>query len=219
LKYKKFVAWFIVFFGYVAFLYLFSTPVETLLSGTITKGASGGSVVAPGISNVVNVQIIRAPRPYIFGLIHLPAYVLGINIDWLNQLIIDYIMFPLLIIFIIWEVIMYFVSGKVRIVDEKGRTIGIVNLNQLEEMKKMGMIKEEQEIIETRPEFQKPLVNNSKKSGGGKLNLKSLLKSLGFGFLLAIPVWIFFDSAGVAVMILIAYIEYKLKKLEKKVFK
>ena len=103
MRFKKFVVWLIIFLGYVAFLYLFSTPVEILSSGTITKGVSNNFVVAPGISNVISVQIIRAPRPYIFGLIHLPAYVLGTNIDWLNRLIIDHIMFPLLILFIVWD--------------------------------------------------------------------------------------------------------------------
>jgi len=187
LGYKKFILWLVLFFGYLGFLHLFSTPVETSASGTIKEGFSQGSFVVPGISNVVTVQITRAPRQYWFGIIKAPAYVFGANIDWLNHLVIDYALPSLLLIFIIWEVIIHFKGGK-------GSTLA-----DLERLKIIALVKK-------------------RKKEGGNMNkdmLKFLTKSLGIGILLAFIAFILGDSPSIAVLLLVIYMEIKLRNKEK----
>lgn len=180
--YKKFILWLIIFFGYIGFLHLFSTPVETSVTGAIKEGISGGSIVVPGISNVVSVQVTRAPRKYWFGIIKAPAYVLGMNIDSLNHLVIDYAMPSLLLIFIIWEVIHFRKGGK-----------GLVDLEKLEMMRLVKGIEKEEEYMD-------------------KNMLKFLTKGLGIGILFAFFTFLLGDSPALAVLLLVIYMEIKFRQ-------
>lgn len=92
MKYKKFIAWFAVLALYVGFLYLFQTPREGMSYITQGDGVSGEGVANPSIGHGFTAEIIRAPRPYFFGLVRLPAYVLGMNIDSVNHLVLEWIM-------------------------------------------------------------------------------------------------------------------------------
>jgi len=188
LRYKKFILWLIIFFGYLGFLHLFSTPVETSASGTIKEGVSGGPVVVPGVSNIVSVQIIRAPREYWLGIIKAPAYVLGMNIDSLNHLVIDYAMPLLLLIFIIWEVIIHF--------RKEGMGSAFVDLKELK-----------------RVEFAKSIEMEGKNMN--KNILMFLTKSLGIGVLLAFITFLLGDSPALAVLLLVIYMEIRFRKKEK----
>lgn len=190
MRYKKFILWFVLFFGYIGFLHLFSTPVETSASGTIKEGTSVGSILVPGISNVVTVQITRAPREYLFGIIKAPAYVLGMNIDSLNHLVIDYVMPLLLLIFIVWEVILYF--------RKEGRGSGLIDLE------KLGMTR----VV-------KKIEKEEKSVFANKNVLMVLTKSLGIGILLAFLTFLFGDSPAIAVLLLVIYMEIKFRKKEK----
>jgi len=182
MRFKKFIFWLVVFFGYIGFLHLFSTPVETSVSGTIKEGASAGSILVPGISNVVTVQITRAPREYWLGIIKAPAYVLGMNIDSLNHLIIDYAMPLLLLIFIIWEVILYKKGGR-----------GFVDFEKLEMTRVVKRIEKEEGYMD-------------------KSVLKFLTKVLGIGILFAFFTFLLGDSPAIAVLLLVIYMEIKFRK-------
>ncbi len=188
MRYKKFIFWLIIFFGYIAFLHLLSTPVETSTAGTVKEGFSGGPFVVPGISNTVSVQIIRAPREYWFGIIKAPAYVLGMNIDSLNHLVIDYAMPLLLLVFIVWGVITHF----------KGGSRGSV-LAGFEEFKGMRFV----ETIEEGENMNKNVFMNKKV-------LKVLAKGLGIGILLAFFAFLLGDSPTIAVLLLVLYMEIRL---------
>ena len=183
--YKKFILWLIIFFGYLGFLHILSTPIESSISGTMKRGVSGGPVVVPGVSNVVSVQIIRAPRNYWFGIIKVPAYVLGMNIDSLNHLVIDYAMPLLLLIFIIWEVVMR----------SKQESIGSVfpNLEIVEMMGNVKRIEKEEEYMD-------------------KNMLMFLTKGLGIGILFAFLTFLLGDSPAIAVLLIVIYIELKFGK-------
>jgi len=188
LRYGKFILWLILFFGYLGFLHLLSTPIETSLTGSIKEGVSGGSVVVPGVSNIVSVQIIRAPREYWFGIIKAPAYVLGMNIDSLNHLVIDYAMPLLLLIFVVWEVIIHF----------RGVNVGS-GLPYFKKIEMMG-------VIEKRKMEGKNMDKNL---------LRFLTKGLGMGILFAFVTFLLGDSPAIAVLLLVIYMEFKLRKKEK----
>jgi hypothetical protein len=187
LGYKKFILWLIIFIGYIGFLHLFSDQGTELISGSITQGISGNSIVAPGISNMVTVQVIRAPKKYWLGLITAPAYVLGMNIDSFNHLVIDYTMPLLLVIFIIWE----FIIGS-----RKGKEIVYsIDSKELKEVKGINLVK---------------------KIGGGKNMKKNMLKflakSFGIGIVLAFICFLFGDSPAIALGLLVIYLEIKSKE-------
>jgi hypothetical protein len=186
LGYRKFILWFIIFIGYIGLLHLFSSPVSELISGSISQGVSGGSIVAPGISNVVTVQVIRAPKEYWFGIIKAPAYVLGMNIDSLNHLVIDYTMPLLLVIFIIWEFVLHPRKGS--------KIVYSIDSRKLKELKEVKFVK--------------------KIGGEGKNMYKNILKflgrSLGIGILLAFICFLFGDSPAIALGLLVIYMEIRL---------
>jgi hypothetical protein len=187
LRHKKFILWLVIFFGYLGFLHLFSTPIESSISGTITEGISGGPFVVPGISNVVNVQVIRAPREYWLGIIKAPAYVLGMNIDSFNHLVIDYTMPSLLLIFIVWEVIFM----------KYHRSSSLADFEKIEMMRLVKRIEKEGKNMDQNM-------------------LKFLTKSLGIGILLAfLTLIVFGDSPAGALLLLVIYIELRLGRKEK----
>ena len=190
--YKKFILWIILFLGYIGFLHLFSTPVETSMSGAITEGVSGSSVVVPGISNLVTVEIIRAPRKYWFGIIKAPAYVLGMNIDSFNKLVIDYAMPLLLVVFIIWEVI----------IDLRKGDGGLALMNPSK-----GLT-----LVDLKNEKGKGWKNMDKSIFSNKSMLRVLARGLGIGILLAFFTFLFGDSPAIAVLLLVIYMEFISRK-------
>ena len=160
----------------------------------IKKGFSEGVFVVPGVSNVVTVQVIRAPREYWSGIIKAPAYVLGMNIDSFNHLVIDYVMPLLLLVFIVWEVITRFRKGN------GGSTLAIPTGESQylysKKMEKIGLIKE--------------WGKEGKKMNKSMLNF--LIKGLGIGILLALITFLLGDSPAIAVFLLVIYIEFKFRK-------
>ena len=199
--YKKFVLWIIIFFGYLGFLHLLSTPVESSISGIIKKGYSGGAVVVPGVSNVVSVQVIRAPREYWFGVIKAPAYVLGMNIDSLNHLVIDYTLPVLLLVFIVWEVIIHSRKGRI----SSSIPTGGSGYSYLKKMEGMGLVKKRG----------KEGKNMEKSAFMNKGMLMVLVRGLAIGILLAFFAFILGDSPAIAILLLVIYIELKFRKKEK----
>ncbi|MHA1852613.1 MAG: hypothetical protein ACTSUF_03790 [Candidatus Heimdallarchaeaceae archaeon] len=202
MKYKKFILWLFLFFGYIGFLHLFSTPVETSASGMVKEGISRGSVVVPGMSNLVTVQIIRAPREYWLGIIKAPAYVFGMNIDFLNRLVIDYAMPLLLLIFIIWEFIVRFRKGGTNSSLAFPMASGGSQFLYLKKLEKMGLAKKEGK-------------NMNKSVFMSKSLLKVLTRGLGIGILLAFFAFILGDSPTIAVLLLVIYMEIRFRKKEK----
>lgn len=89
MRYKKFLliplTFFLFVFLYVNFINSLSEISETVRqSGTASKSALGEVI---GVGQAVSVQVTRATKPYLFGLVNLPAYAQGIgNLTTLHTL-------------------------------------------------------------------------------------------------------------------------------------
>lgn len=81
MRYKKFllipVVFIVLVFLYVNFINSFSSSTETVSQGSTASKSRTGEVV--GIGHAVTVKITRATKPYLFGLVDLPAHAQGIG--------------------------------------------------------------------------------------------------------------------------------------------
>ena len=81
MKYKKFflipVIFFILVFLYVNFINSLSESSELVREDSSSSKSRTGEVI--GIGQAVSVKVTRATKPYLFGLINLPAYAEGIG--------------------------------------------------------------------------------------------------------------------------------------------
>ena len=81
MKFKKFILipiiFFLLIFLYVNFINSLSERSELVKeSHTISKSRTGEAI---GVGQAVSIKVTRANKPYLFGLIDLPAYVQGIG--------------------------------------------------------------------------------------------------------------------------------------------
>lgn len=81
MRYKKFLLIPLVFFllvlVYVSFINSFSSNSETIRQTSTGEKSVAGEVI--GVGQAVSVQITRATKSYLFGLVDLPAYAQGIG--------------------------------------------------------------------------------------------------------------------------------------------
>lgn len=81
MRYKKFLLIPVIFlflvFLYVNFINSLSHTSETVRQDSGTKKTGGGEVI--GVGQAITVQVKRATKPYLFGLVNLPNYIQGIG--------------------------------------------------------------------------------------------------------------------------------------------
>jgi hypothetical protein len=66
--------------------------------------SSNGQII--GVGQAVSIQIIRATKPYLFGLIHLPNYAQGIgNLETVHTIFFSFLIFLTVILIIIFIII------------------------------------------------------------------------------------------------------------------
>lgn len=81
MRYKKFliipVSLVLLVFLYVNFINSLAYGVETVRQNSGSAKSTGGEVI--GVGQAISVQVTRAMKPYLFGLVNLPAYAQGIG--------------------------------------------------------------------------------------------------------------------------------------------
>ncbi len=81
MRHKKFllipIIFFLLVFIYVNFINTLSYNSEVVREGTSAEKSASGEVI--GVGQAVSVKVTRATKPYLFGLVNLPAYAQGIG--------------------------------------------------------------------------------------------------------------------------------------------
>ncbi len=81
MKYKKFLLipaiFFLLVFLYVNFINSLASTIETVRQSSSAEKVTRGEVI--GVGQAVSVQVTRATKSYLFGLVDLPAYAQGIG--------------------------------------------------------------------------------------------------------------------------------------------
>jgi len=81
MRYKKFllipVIFFILVLGYIIFINSLAYNSELVRQSSTSSKSEAGEVI--GVGQAVAVKITRATKPYLFGLVNLPAYAQGVG--------------------------------------------------------------------------------------------------------------------------------------------
>ena len=81
MRYKKFLLipaiFILLVFLYASFINSLAESAELVRGGTTVSKSGTGEAI--GVGQAVSVQVTRATKPYLFGIVNLPAYAKGIG--------------------------------------------------------------------------------------------------------------------------------------------